>query len=197
MDSLSAYTDNGFGKGRLCYEQKHDAEPYIQILPLSNKRLRLVFSGSLRGKERFDRLPHPIDFHTTYTLGEGEEVDAAYAFQPRKIPTANYGYFAIRIHFPEATGATLTDASNTVRQFARTDTERYGATKEWAEKLPRRIAVNRKDGTAFELGNLFPIVNAPSNVFLLANQLHFSWEGKPSSVMKQDEWFGVSLRFRP
>ena len=191
----SLYTDRGFSKEYERYAQENDVEADARM-ERSGDEIRLLFSGEMRGFQRFDKMGHPVRFYSAYTFGGGSAFRQTLAFNASGMPHGDSAYLAYLLHVGDAERVAFADAAGEFLTGERGDGKtRYAQTAKSValQRVPTDIRICDTNALVLRLGDMTWFGAKPANVFMHGGDLHLAWMDGKGAASKVGEWSGVSL----
>ncbi len=187
------YTDKGFGNA-VRYAQENDVEASVRM-ERHGSDVRLSVCGEMRGFERFDKLAHPVRFHSVYTMGDGPAFRYTSAVKTEVASTASYAFLSLLLRTSGVKSVAFADADGEFLTGERNDgSDRFAqlARSEAPQRLPTDIRLYDADGVMLRLGDMAWFGTKPDNVFMHGEDLHLAWmDGVPDSETA-GQWSGLS-----
>lgn len=198
MSGSDLYTNRGFfKKGRKEFRASacNDVESGVRIWSNGDK-LHMLFSGMLRGADRFEKLSPPVWFSTEYVFDSSPTFNVAWSVCCEGSPTADDAFLSWSASSPLWSKIMLSKNGKEIASGSFGGADRDSETAKLPSKqLPDTAFIYGKDGKELlALKNIkAPLATPIQNVFVKGSSLFFALLDKKASDIQPGKWNETSI----
>lgn len=192
------YTDAGYAEEGTRFQALDDVETFARFTRDPDGTLRLAFSGTMRGRGRFDLMRLPIDYVTEYTLGAGAGFGFAWAARPRNASQGKRVFVAMQQQLNNCASVEFLRDGQRVA-IGNASKNREAETKLIANApLPDTIVLRDNSGAArLRYTQMRWDGPQPENLFIHGQALYLAWHDGDAAHDHIGQWRRASAWIAP
>jgi glycosidase len=192
------YSDAGYGEEGMRYRAFDDVESFARFSREQDGSLRLAFSGTMRGRGRFELMQLPLDYATEYTLDDSDTFGFAWAVRARNASQGKRVFVAMQQRLNECASIEFLHGGKIIAS-GQASKQREAETKKLSNApLPDAIVLRDHNGAArMHYAQLHWEGQRPENLFIHDHAMYLAWHDGDKADAEVGQWRRASAWIAP